>query len=45
MIKLLDILAIVQKPTASQQNMNGIITIVIIVILVLIISTFFFNKK
>lgn len=44
-MKLLDILAVVQKPTATQENLNIGIIIVIIVIIVLIASTFFFNKK
>ncbi len=44
-MKLLDILAIVQKPTATQENFNIGIIVIIIVIIVLIASTFFFNKK
>ena len=44
-MKLLDILAVVQKPTATQENLNIGIIVVIIVIIVLIASTFFFNKK
>lgn len=44
-MKLLDILAIVQKPTATQENLNIGIIVIIIVIIVLIASTFFFNKK
>lgn len=44
-MRLLNILAIVQKPTATQENLNIGIIVVIIVIIVLIASTFFFNKK
>lgn len=44
-MRLLDILAVVQKPTATQENLNIGIILVIIIIIVLIASTFFFNKK
>lgn len=44
-MRLLDVLAVVQKPTATQENLNIGIIVVIIVIIVLIASTFFFNKK
>lgn len=44
MNNLLNILAIVQKPTASQESLNFGIIIVIIVIIVLITSTFFHKK-
>lgn len=44
-MNLIDILAIVQKPTATQENLNIGIILVIIIIIVLIASTFFFNKK
>lgn len=44
-MKLLNILAVVQKPTATQENLNIGIILVIMVIIVLIASTFFFNKK
>ena len=43
-MKLLDILAVVQKPTENQENLNIGIIVVIIVIIVLIASTFF-NKQ
>lgn len=42
---LLNILAVVQKPSASSQNLNLIIIVVIIIILILIASTFFSNRK
>ena len=44
-MRLLDVLAVVQKPTTTQENLNIGIIVVIIVIIVLIASTFFFNKK
>ena len=44
-MRLLDVLAVVQKPTVTQENLNIGIIVVIIVIIVLIASTFFFNKK
>lgn len=45
MSNLLNILAVVQKPTAGQETMNIGIIIVIVVIIILIASTLFFNKK
>lgn len=44
-MNLIDIIAVVQKPTAAQENLNIGIILVIIIIIVLIASTFFFNKK
>ena len=44
MTNLIDVLAVVQKPTAGQENLNIGIIIVIIIIVVLIASTFFRKK-
>lgn len=44
-MSLIDILAVVQKPTENQTNLNIGIIVVIVVILVLIASTFFSSKK
>lgn len=44
-MKLINILAVVQKPTAIQENLNIGIILLIIIIVVLIASMFFFNKK
>lgn len=41
---MMDILAVIQKPTASQESLNVGIIIIIIVIVVLIASTFFHKK-
>lgn len=41
---MMNILAVIQKPTASQESLNVGIIIIIIVIVVLIASTFFHKK-
>ncbi len=41
---MMDILAVIQKPTASQESLNVGIIVIIIVIVVLIASTFFHKK-
>ena len=40
----MNILAVIQKPTASQESLNVGIIVIIIVIVVLIASTFFHKK-
>lgn len=40
----MNILAVIQKPTASQESLNAGIIVIIIVIVVLIASTFFHKK-
>lgn len=42
---LSNILAVVQKPTSGNENMNIIIVIVIVIIIVLVAATIFTNKK
>lgn len=41
---MMDILAVIQKPTAGQESLNVGIIVIIIVIVVLIASTFFHKK-
>lgn len=41
---MMDILAVIQKPTASQESLNVGIIVIIMVIVVLIASTFFYKK-
>ncbi len=41
---MMDILAVIQKPTASQESLNVGIIVIIMVIVVLIASTFFHKK-
>lgn len=41
---MMNILAVIQKPTASQESLNVGIIVIIIVIVVLIASTFFHKK-
>jgi len=40
-----NILAVVQKPTNSSQNMNVIIIVVVMIILILVANTIFGKKK
>ncbi|MDD3453762.1 MAG: hypothetical protein PHN42_05790 [Bacilli bacterium] len=42
---LLNILAVVQKPTTEAQSMNIIIFVIIVVIILVIVSTLYANKK
>lgn len=42
---LINTLAVVQKTTSGQKNMNIIIIVAVIVIVVLVASTVFSNKK
>lgn len=45
MLKLGNILAVVQKPTENSQNLNLIIIVVIAIVILLIVSTVVKNKK
>ncbi len=44
-LNLINTLAVVQKTTSGQKNMNIIIIVAVIVIVVLVASTVFSNRK